>query len=162
MYFISVVSKGTVVHNLSALQNTEDFPIRHSYFVHFQLWYAFYCTTREKLLMWHECRKRSFIAGTGCLAQFVFRPLPHVSLRLVHVGLLLILLISHYFHIFLVLGLNLLCFTLHLLHLSTSTKDSRFRKSDSKADVCNAAVFMIKPGLSVPDGDSYLMVQSLI
>jgi hypothetical protein len=46
-------SQGTVVHNLNAWQNTDGFPIRHSYFVHLQLWYTFYWTTREKWLILH-------------------------------------------------------------------------------------------------------------
>jgi len=52
-YFISAVSKGTVVHNLNAWQITDDFPIRRTCFVHLQLWYMFYCTAREKWLIWH-------------------------------------------------------------------------------------------------------------
>jgi hypothetical protein len=77
-------------------------------------------------------------------------------------GLLLILLISHYPRIFLILGLNLMCFTLNLFLLSTSTKGSHFRKSDSETDVCNAAVFMTGSGPSETHGDLYLLVRSLI
>jgi len=100
---------------------------------------------------------RHWVSSPICLPPFTSRLPPTLP-----VGLSIILLISHYSHIFLFLGLNLLCFTLYLFLLSTSTKVSRFRKSDSQADVCNSAVFTIKPGPNVTDGDSYLLVQSPI